>query len=396
MTAAADVQTFISQHLHSLLFLEEFTFARTTFKPPASSEVEFADAVVMLGDVLLIYQIKERASADAGDAEAERRWFENKVRGKAVKQVRETLRYLRSCPDIPVPNERGRIFNLAATAFKDVLKVVIYLPSPNLPEDCRRLRHHVSKTEGFIHIIDAGDYLELSRLLRVPEEVVRYFRYREMVLTEFANSAALSEAAIVGHFIGGDPNLAPTASSADFVRRLIDDEHEWNLAPFLRGLHNHLSVPELSDDYYDILLEFAKLPRSAWRAVKERIKLCVEKTQKGEFAQPYRFTFPATGCGFVFIPADPEWVAHQDWPVMRVRGLRQLVEAHKYDRRLSKCVGILVAKDGEYFDILWCLVAHAWMEDPEYQRILESNFPFREVKGRDLHGYQIADDRTDP
>ena len=81
---------------------------------------------------------------------------------------------------------------------------------------------------------------------------------------------------------------------------------------------------------------------------------------------------------------------------MRVRGLRQLVEAHKYDRRLSKCVGILVAKDGEYFDILWCLVAHAWMEDPEYQRILESNFPFREVKGRDLHGYQIADDRTDP
>ncbi|MCA0035326.1 hypothetical protein [Mesorhizobium sp. B263B2A] len=393
---APDVQSFISKHLHSLLFLEEFTFSRTKFSPPASSEVEFADAVVMLGDVLLIYQIKERGSADAGDAEAERRWFESKVRGRATKQVRETLRYLRSCPDIPVPNERGRVFNLAATAFKDVLKIVVYRPSPSLPEDCRRVRHHVSKTEGFIHIIEASDYLELSRLLRVPEEVVRYFRYREWVLTKFAQeSAGLGEVALAGHFIGGDPAVPPDAASAGHVHRLVQDGHEWDLAPILRRVHDHLSVPELSDDYYDILLEFAKLPRSAWRAAKERIQLCIETTQKGEFARPYRFTFPATDCGFVFVPADPEWVKDPDWPAMRVRGLQQFVRAHKYDQRLSKCIGILVAKDGEYFDILWCLVAHPWEEEPELQKALESNFPFRAVKDRDLHGYRLADGRTE-
>lgn len=394
--AATDVQSFISRHLHSLLFLEEFTFSRTKFSPPASSEVEFADAVVMLGDVLLIYQIKERASADAGGAEAERRWFESKVRGKATKQVRETLRYLRSCPDIPVPNERGRVFNLAATAFKDVLKIVVYRPSPNLPEDCRRVRYHLSKTEGFIHIIDASDYLELSRLLRVPEEVVRYLRYREWVLTKLAGeNVSLGEVAIAGHFVGGDPDVLPEASSAEYVRRLIQDDHEWDLAPILRRVHDHLSVPELSDDYYDILLEFAKLPRSAWRAAKERIRLCIEKTQKAEFARPYRFTFPTTDCGFVFVPADPEWVKHPDWPTMRVRGLEQLVRAHKYDQRLSKCIGILVAKDGKYFDILWCLIDHSWEEEPELQKALESDFPFREVKGRNLYGYRIGDNQGD-
>ena len=57
---AEDIQSFISKKLHNLLFLEEFVFSRNKFSPPASSEVEFADAVVMLGDVLLVYQIKER------------------------------------------------------------------------------------------------------------------------------------------------------------------------------------------------------------------------------------------------------------------------------------------------------------------------------------------------
>ena len=51
---AKDVQTFISQRLHNLLFIEEFVFARNKFTPPASSELELADAVVMIGDVLII------------------------------------------------------------------------------------------------------------------------------------------------------------------------------------------------------------------------------------------------------------------------------------------------------------------------------------------------------
>lgn len=68
---ATDLQSFISSELHSLLFFEEFTFSRNKFSPPSTSELEFADAVVMLGDVLLIYQIKERSAAKAGDAEAE-------------------------------------------------------------------------------------------------------------------------------------------------------------------------------------------------------------------------------------------------------------------------------------------------------------------------------------
>src|SRR5437660_365304 len=100
-----DVQSFIARELHNLLFLEEFVFARNKFSPPSASELEFADAVVMLGDVLFIYQIKERSPVDAGNAAAERRWFNAKVVGNGTRQVRDTLRYLQTYPEIRVPNE---------------------------------------------------------------------------------------------------------------------------------------------------------------------------------------------------------------------------------------------------------------------------------------------------
>ena len=253
----SDIQSFISKELHSLLFLEEFVFSQNKFSPPAGSEIELADAVVMLGDVLLIFQIKERFSREAGDAEAERRWFTSKVIRKATKQLRDTLYYLNSYSEIRMPNERGHIFNLAGGAYTNILKLIVYLPGPNLPKACRSIRHHVSSSAGFIHIVDARDYLQLSRTLCVPEEVVRYFKYRELVLTNFAPACAnLPEPAIAGHFIGGDLDAPPTIRSAAHLHRLVLDVEEWDLGPLMRGLHSSLSVPGISDDYYDILIEF--------------------------------------------------------------------------------------------------------------------------------------------
>jgi hypothetical protein len=257
-----------------------------------------------------------------------------------------------------------------------------------LPDDCRRIRHHISSSAGFIHIVNAYDYLEIARTLRVPQEVIQYFEYREKVLTRFGESCVdLPEPGIAGHFIGGDLDEPPTVQSATHLHRLVQDGEKWDLAPFMRGLHDHLSVPGLSDDYYAILVEFAKVPRSVWREVKERIRLCVDKVQKNEFAMPYRISYPRTSCGFVFMPVTSEITGRPDWPTVRSRGIQNFTEIHKYDQRLSKCIGFQIARDGEYFDIDWCLVANEWTHDPELQRAIEENFPFRPVREAKVPGY---------
>jgi hypothetical protein len=393
VTRVRDIESFIATELHSLLFLEEFVFAKNRFTPPAGSELELADAVVMLGDVLLIYQIKERNLEKAGDAESERRWFRDAVLKQAVRQIKDTLGYLRTYQEIEVPNERGRRFNLASSCFAEIIKIIVYLPAPNLPADCRAIRHYVSQTAGLIHIIDASDYVQVSRLLRVPEEVIRYFKHREMVLTRFRETCSdLPEPAIAGDYIGGTEGGIPTPESALHLRNLVDDEEEWNLAPFLRTLHDNFSVDDYNDDYYPIMLEFAKLPRSAWREVKRRILLCLEKVGKREFAKPYRMTDPTTGCGFVFVPVPPEISGDPEWANMRAQAIRNFAEAHKYDQRLSKCIGFMVRKDGEYFEIVWSLIAHDWCEDPEFQKRLNENFPLRPVQDAEIHGYHFIED----
>lgn len=394
MTREQSVESFIATELHSLLFFEEFTFARNRFSPPQGSELELADAVVMLGDTLLIYQIKERSAADAGDQEAERRWFDSAIRRSGLKQIRNTLGYLSGYDEINVPNERGRTFNLAARRYADILKLVIYHPSTNLPDDCRSIRCHISKTAGFIHIVTAQDYLEIARTLRVPRDVVEYFKYRERVLRRFVDRhAQLHDASIAGHFIGGNHETLPTINSLKFLHQLIQDAREWDISGLLRGIHDHKVAPGYSDDdYYAILIEFAKLPRSMWYKVKERVLLCIEKVKKGETIRPYRMAYPATGTGFVFIAVPPEVSRDLRWPTTKLLGLRNFTAAHKYDQKLGQCIGVQVSFDGEYFEVLWCLISHAWENDPEMQRVLESDFPFRAVRETVLQGYKFDDD----
>jgi hypothetical protein len=390
---ATNVETFISQELHSLLFLEEFVFARNKFTPPASSELELADAVVLLGDVLLIFQIKERLLDRRASVSAERKWFEKKVLGQATKQVRDTLNYLKAYSEILVPNERGHKFNLAASSYADIIKIIIHAPSPNLPNDCRCVGHHVSASAGFIHVLNASDYLELSRTLRVPAEVIQYFKFRERVLTQFPDACSgLPEAALAGHFIGSRPEVPPALGSTDYLRRLVDDSKEWDLAPLLRGLHVHLSASPDSTEYYAILLKFMKLPRSAWRTVKERVKLCYEKVQKDEFARPSRMVVTETGCGFVFVPIESEFVRSPDWQTIRVRAIENMTRLHKYDRRLSKCVGYLIGKDGHYSDTNWCLLSYEWTEEPELQTILDERSPFCPVMEGEAYGYYVVNE----
>jgi len=391
---ASDLESFIGRELHKILFLEEFVFSRNKFVSPASGELELADAVVMLGDVLLIFQIKERLIDGKVDASAEKKWFDGKVLGKATRQVRDTLRYLQSFPEIFVPNERGHMFNLAANSFAEIIKIVIYFPSPKLPTECRHIHHHVSETGGFIHIMDAHDYVQLSQILRVPQEVIEYFRLRERVLTEFKNECSdLSESALAGHFIGErDNKTPPNKNSISFLHRLVDDRESWDIAPLLRGLHENLSGSSESTKYYAILLEFMKLPRSAWRIVKERIMLCHENVLNDQRILPYRFVNRKTDCGFVFIPVHSEFVQNSNWPTIRDTAIENMVRLHKYDQRLSKCVGYLVGKDGNYFDINWGLLSHEWTEDVEVQKILEENFPFRPVREAELFGYYITDE----
>ena len=381
-------ESFTSQILHSLVYFEEFSFAKNKFKAVTGQEFELADALVALDDVLIIVQVKERSMSDAGDESAERKWFDKKVIRAATKQIRDSLNYLESQPGIEVNNELGRPFIFTPGKFREIIKLVIFHGASTLPSDCRYKKFHKSSSGGFIHLVDVNDYLNAARVFRVPEDLIRYFRYREAMLTSYPQEcASLPEASMVGGYIGEGDDAPPSFESFENLHKLLPDEDTWNISAYLRTLRDHTSHPDYNGDYYAILTEFVRLPRSMWREFKKRLVLCIENATHDEFAQPYRIAYPDRNIGFMLFSPDSSLTNSAEWKVAGLNGLMNFTYLQKFDQKLQKCIGVQVAKDGEFFDIQWCMIDSVWEDDPDLRARLDADSPFRPVSEKSQFSY---------
>lgn len=376
------------------LFFREFSFSQTKFTPPAKSELELADHIVWLDGLLLTFQLKERAERGETTAEGEEKWFSRKVLGKAKKQVKDTHHYIKEYAPVEVINERGDTWNLQRDAIKTWHDIILYESHPLLPPHCRQTKSVQSSEAGFVHVLHISDYSQITHTLLTLAEVDDYLSYRREVLTANRDLLALSEKALLGHFLWGHTDTMPQASSERFVNSLLQERDDFDISPFLREFQERIVPGEAwglsatnRTDYYRIVQELAKLKRTGFKHVKERMRWVLEWSQKGETRKPTRFT-SRTGCGFVFIAVPPEKRNNLQF------GLQNYTEAHKYDQKLNKCVGMALSKDGQYFDIGWCFIEGKWQFDAEMDKHLNDNFPFHPVKQvmTPIYSFEVSDD----
>jgi hypothetical protein len=408
MSGTPTLEEFIAR-LNQNLFFREFSFSQTKFAPVPSDELELADHVVWLDDLLLTFQLKERQKP-TGEArevrtpETERKWFENKVLKKATKQVKDTQRYLASYPHIHITNEKGHTFDVRTANINTQINVILHDPDPMLPYGCRLQKHHISSTAGFMHLMLACDYAAVCQVLVTPAEIREYLLFREQIVTRYAETCSLSEECLLGQFLAGDDAAMPGVSFAAYPPRLRRDRDAWDCSVLLelyeeRIIENEEDVQHEEKveqekkvkrekkvtsafDYYRILQEMAKLNRQELYHVKLRFQLCLEKCQQPEVEVPYRVVWPRTGCGFVFVPVPSH--APQAIKFMN-NALENFTMAHKYDQKLDKCIGVAVASEKYYrgtatWLIAWCLIEEQWAYDAEMHARLRVSFPFREVR----------------
>ena len=287
--------------LNGMAFWSEFSFSNNKFSPQAGQELELADSIVWLGRFLIALQLKER-TAESDDPEVERRWFDDKVIKKGTKQIRDTLRYLDENEKIGVTNQRSDCFEITKSQIDEILKIVVFLGGKSLPEECWQTRHHISRTAGFIHVVAAHDYFGILEKLRVPEDIRRYFEYRQRILLAgIAAQHAVTEADIVGGFISGQDR--PDENSREALRWFLQDT----------------------------------------------------SGREGE--------------------------------ELRVRGLQQLTGAAMYDAKMSKGVGLVISRDGEFFQLDWCFIELPWEQNADMERLLTENNPFRAAREKDLPSF---------
>ncbi|MBA8878278.1 hypothetical protein [Phyllobacterium myrsinacearum] len=377
--------------LNGSTFWKEFTFSQNQFSPRPGQELELADSFVWLGDTAFVIQMKERAGPKKAP-EVERRWFKDAIQRTAVRQIKDSIRFLKEHDTISIANERGQRYDVSGNDIRYLAKIILYAGGPSLPDDCRRIQYHVSKTAGFIHVFERNDYSRVVQTLAVPEEVRRYLQYREKVVLELAEAGdTVIEGDILAAFMSDE--LLPSSSSHKTLDRLVDDADKADLAPVMNRLADHIQNPDSSSDYTRILLEFAKLPRSAWRAAKERLDLSIETVRNGQFERPYRFYFPETDCSFMFSPFPPEkQTTGSEGEHARRIGLQNLTMGAKYLSKARRGIGVLVSKDGEFLHLDWCLIDEPWEHDAMLENHLATNKLFRDVREKRLNGYYFVNE----
>lgn len=374
--------------LNANIFYREFSFSENVFYPERGRTEEFADHAIWIDDILIIFQVKERR-AEPSSEDGDRRWFENKVISKATKQVRNTLRFLRDYPEINITNRRGHVFNVSGASLRQIIKLVIYRPPDGFPEDLQRVRHYVSSTAGFMHILPWDGYADLCAMLVTPAELVEYFEFRERIIERWAPDQQVpSEPALVGQYLRGEDEATPSEDYARYALTLRQDFDEFDISFLLSGIGDRIAYYEGMDNelgYYSILAEFAKLTRGDLKLAKERMARCEQAAQENREFGPYRFVSRQTGCGFLFMAFDEEGLD------TRAEVLKVLTEHSKYQLRLPRQVGVSFGKRGRIMDINWALMNYPWQPDAMLEANLKNWDPFPPLRSEVRPRYRFGE-----
>ena len=367
-------------------FFKEFVYSKNTFRPAPNQELELADNVLWLGDLLLAFQLKEREQPPDAAGDAERKWFQKKVLDQATRQVRDTVRYLHEHRSITLTNHRGHERHLSLASIRQIHKLVVYLPSAALPQECLNVRFHVSRTVGLIHVLSAHDYLGIVRTLLTPAEVADYLDFRAELFERWRDRVTgTPEPAIVGQYLCGDASVPPGLAHLEHLKALEHRADEWDLSGVISRFPDRVTTDNAPTDYYPIVTELASLKRNELREFKIRFQRSIEKSRADQFTRPYRIAIPRTDCGFVFIPTTEELSPY------RRTALVNLTRALKYEQRLSKCVGVAIGnhEPGGWFHAEWCYVNGPWEQDDEMDKLLSENNPFRPARAAELPRYNL-------
>jgi hypothetical protein len=368
--------------LNSNFFFKEFTYSSNKFKiDEKGQELELADNVVWLDDLLLITQIKERNKS--GDSNAEN-WFKSKVLRKAVKQIKDTISYFEIYENISIPNERGHVLNLSEAGKLKPIKIVIYLPGDSFPDSLRFQKFYESRDVGLIHLFHIEDYLWICKYLITPYEIKEFLQFREAMFKFNGESLNnLPEQYVLGHYIESYENFTINPKYIKNLSKYVDDFDSFNISPIIENFKRVILQSTGETDYYYIIKELAKLNRSDLRGFRQRFDLALKRAKDQEFDIPYRMTSLNSQCGFVFIPI--EFARKEKWK----NGLQNFTLFHKYEQKLDKAVGMICYFDPneKYHDIFWTYINYKWEYEEELERIIKNDFPLRSVKEEKTYRY---------
>lgn len=179
----------------------------------------------------------------------------------------------------------------------------------------------------------------------------------------------------------------------EVLRQFVQDLDAFDLSHIMRNLRDHIVHTGEGNDYYRIIEEFARVPRSIWREYKTRLLICLDAARAGKFRKPFRFAFPGTDCTFMVAALDPDWPATGAEGIeMRSKALSMFTEAAKYDLRTKIGIGLLISRDGDFVSLDWCHIDAQWSANSDMDNLLREGELFGPARERMVDSFLFEGD----
>lgn len=357
--------------INTNIFFSEFTFDKNEFYPTKSDKKELADNVLWLDDLLFIIQIKERNSTKSKTSVDN--WFKNKVLNKAKNQIKASLEYLNKYETIPITNKQNQKLDISKAKTKGIHKVIIYKTSETLNEIHKNTKFYKSQDIGYIHIFDSTDYYWICWYLHNPSELNEYLDFRVRIYQKHKKIIQiLPEQYILTHFLNTEDETFLDPKYIETLSKLDNDRNDYDISWLIENFKNTLIPGSQNNplDYHSIIKEIAKLKRYELYEFKSRFVKAIKNVNEDSFTPPLRYTSLRTECGFVVIPL---FSKHSNsWK----KALANFTAIYKYKRKVQKCLGVVIFKKGEYFEIYWAYMNDEWSFDSQLEEALSREEEF--------------------
>lgn len=342
--------------LAQMFFYEEFVYDNLCFFREDGSQVELADVLINLDDVLIVIQIKERNSAKQTNlVEVERRWLHSKIK-KAKSQVFKTINYITGDKLPYFVNTKGQQLNINQQA---ILFPIIIFDNDTI-KDYQKVIHSRSRNLD-IHCFSISDFQAICRLLWTPIEIVDYLQYRGGYFQ--SNLDSISKAR--GSISINTTNSAPDAKTEIlFAQNYIDREYgetifELEDRPLklfqylLTEMKNHLVIDQ-DPRYIVIMALLSKLSRMEIYYFMERLSLALQEAKNNVFYYSHYMINVARKTGIVFMSSD----------LQTQNRISLVAQIFKYSFQLENALCVNVYwEDSLHHRIDFCLVHGEWKYD---------------------------------
>ncbi len=264
-------------------FYKELVYADLKFVPEGGTEIELADLIINLEDVILAIQLKERNEKDrTQDKNVEEKWLKKKCK-KAKEQIKDTILYINN-EKVSFVNARGKETKINPNA--EIVPLVVF-ENVSISEYEHLLRSHTA--DGLsVNCMSIDDFQFMCQELVSPIEIIEYVKWRKEFYEKNGAINLLITETKKGFFLS-KPQKQETLVHQYLYEQyeddvLAEDNFYYELfRQYVSVLYEHIEVVSEPDGCYEVVKFLAHLFRDEIRCFVERVEKALVIARRKRF-----------------------------------------------------------------------------------------------------------------